>query len=427
MSRHHLLSLTFCLLLSLVGPLVAQEELPPERDGKPVYFAQFWIDESATVGPDAVAQTLADLARQGDRFDHILVMSHGFDLDEKTSTRQLELLSEKFLHEFQTKGAQRIGLVSLQWQSATGATLFPLGGDYLRKIALARSAGRGPARELLLALQETYPESHISLLGHSTGNELTTAALVPELVYDGTEPFVDTFAPEQELKVLIHFLVGSDVNYDLFYTGQVSPEQAVGRSRLVWQTMVPVLPDDKDNVLILRAHFIGRPTGSRFPRLTPEQLDKAVKERRWLIDSHNIPISHLFVDYFKDARIEHMADTMKSLANPKAPKPQLLADLEAVLAAPNDVASIAPHLDHRSSGVTFYALWRLEQLLCQGSQHLTDETYEKAIQTLRTYPQKIWRTYRNYECQTLRRELFPSSDMMTRAGAPDWARPAKWR
>lgn len=304
---------------------------------------------------------------------------------------------------------------------------FPLGGDYLRKVALARSAGRGPARKLLLALQEKYPEAHISLLGHSTGNELTTAALSPEIVYDGTEPFVETFEPQKEVRVLMHFLVGADINYDLYYKGQVSAAQSIERSALVWQTMVPILPEDKDNVLILRAHFIGRPMGTRFPRLTQEQLDKAVSDRRWLIDSQDIPISHKFVDYFKDERVERMADTMKFLANPKAPKPSQLSDMEEVLAAPDDIATLTPHLDNRSCGVNFYALWRLEKMLCPGSEHLVDETYEKAIEMLRTYPQKIWRTHKHNDCQTIRQGLFPSETMMTRAGAPSWARPKKWR
>ena len=398
-----------------------------QHEGKPSNYAQLFIDESAVVTPEQIAETLSDLAHQGDRFDHIVVMTHGFDLDEKVSTQQLEWLSDKFLREFNTKGAQKVGLVSLQWHSATGAALFPLGGDYLRKMALARSAGRGPGRQLLLALQDKYPDSHISLIGHSTGCELTTAALVPEIVYDGTTPFVETFEPQRELKVLMHVLVGSDVDYDLFYKGQVTAAQTIGRCRLVWQTMVPVVPKDKDEVLVLRAHFIGRPLGSRFPRLTLEQLDQAVSERRWLIDSHEIPFSHFFVDYFTDERVARLSDAMKSLANPKAPRPVLLETLDKVVAAPADVKTLAKFLDDDSAGVTFFALWRLERMLCKDARHLTDETYENIIELLRTYSQKIWRTHRDSECVTIQKGIFPTPEMMTRAGAPPWARPDKWK
>jgi hypothetical protein len=421
------MALWLTALLALLSPLRAEPELPPQHEGKPANYAQLWIDETASVTPEAVSQTLADLADQGDSFDHILVMTHGFDLDEKTSTQQLEWLSEKFLREFRTKGAQKVGLVSLQWHSATGAAIVPLGGDYLRKVALARSAGRGPARQLLRALQERYPSSHLSLVGHSTGCELTTAALVPELVYDGTEPFVEAYQPDRPLSTLVHFLIGSDVHYDLYYTGQVDAAQTVGRSKLTWQTMVPVLPKDRDAVLVLRAHFIGRPMGSRFPRLTMPQLDQAMAERRWMIDDQEIPASHMFLDYFSDERVARMADTMKFLANPAAPQPVILRDIDQVLAEPDDLDRLVAHLDNPSAGVTYAALWRLEKLLCDDCRHLTDETYEKTVETLRGYPQKLWRTQKDSPCLTIRKGIFPTARMMTRAGAPAWARPKKWR
>lgn len=414
------------VLISLGLPSWA-DDLPMQHEGKPSNYAQFWIDETATTTPEAVAETLADLSHQGDNFDHIVVMSHGFDLDEKVSTQQLEWLSDKFLREFKTKGAQKVGLVSLQWHSATGATIVPLGGDYLRKVALARSGGRGPARQILFALQDKYPKAHISLVGHSTGCELVTAALVPELTYDGTLPFVETYEPNRELKVLMDILVGSDTNYDLYYTGKVSAAQTVGRARLTWQTMVPLVPQDKDEVLVLRAHLIGRPLGSRFPRLTMEQLDKAVSERRWLIDSREIPLSHLFVDYFSDERVARFSDCMKYLANPKAPQPKLLKEMDQVLADKAEVKTLSRRLDNENAGVTFYALWRLEKLLCKDSRHLTDDTYENLVEMLRTHAQKIWRTHQDSQCVTIQKGIFPTSKMMTKAGAPPWARPAKWK
>jgi hypothetical protein len=415
------------LLILLMGAALAEEDLPIAHEGKPSNYAQLWIDDTAQVTPQAVQETLDDLAHQGSDFDHILVMTHGFDLDETTSTRQLEWLAEKFLREFKTKGAQKIGLVSLQWHSATGAAIVPLGGDYLRKVALARSAGRGPGRQLLLALQDKYPNAHISLLGHSTGCELTNAALVPELTYDGTEPFVPAYQPERPLKVLMHVMVGSDVDYDLYAKGKVSPAQTIDRCELAWQTMVPIVPKDKDEILILRAHFIGRPLGSRFPKLTQEQLDDAVSGRHWLIDSREIPISHTFIDYFSDERVARLADAMMYLANPRAIKPELLDTMDKVLAAPDDVDTLVSYLDNESAGVTFYAVWRLERLLCKDSRHLTDDTYEDEIEMLRSHAQKIWRTQRDSPCLTIRQGIFPSGEMMTAAGAPPWARPEKWK
>lgn len=414
------------LLASLILPALAEEALPPKHEGKPSNYAQLWVDETATVSDEAVAETLNDLAQQGREFDHILVMTHGFDLDEQTSTQQLEWLSDKFLREFHTKGAQKIGLVGLQWHSATGALIVPIGGDYLRKVALARSAGRGPTRQLLLALQNRYPKAHLSLLGHSTGCDVMTAAVVPEVQYDGTEPFVPTYKPEQPLKVLMHALIGSDVEYDLYAKGKVNAEQTFGRAELTWQTMVPLQPDDMDEVLILRSHFIGRPAGGQFPKLTMEQLDYAVSKRRLFLDSEAVPRSHYFVDYLKDERVTRISDTLKFLANPHAPKPGEIEQLEKVLAAPDNVKSLAPYLDE-NCGTTFYALWRLERLLCGSSVHLTDGTIQDIVDTLRAYTQKLWRQQKHSKCATFRKGIFPTEKMMTKGGAPPWARPKKWK
>ena len=418
--------LLFCLLTCLWKPAFAEEPLPAKHDGKPTNYAQLWVDETATVTDQAVAETLQDLTQQGDQFDHILVLTHGFDLDEQTSTQQLEWLTNKFVREFRTKGAQKIGVVGLQWHSATGALIVPIGGDYLRKVALARSAGRGPTRQLLLALQERYPQSHLSVLGHSTGCDVMTAALVPEIQYDGTEPFVPSYRPEQPLKILMSVLIGSDVEYDLYAKGQVTAEQTFGRVALTWQTMVPLQPDDMDEVLILRSHFIGRPAGGQFPKLTMEQLDYAVSHRRLLLDSEAIPRSHYFVDYLKDERVTRISDALKFLANPKARKPAEIDQLDQVLAAPDNVKKLAPHLDE-NCGTTFFALWRLERMMCGSSVHLTDGTLQTIVDTLRSYTQKLWRQQKHSPCKTFREGIFPTEKMMTKGGAPPWARPAKWK
>ncbi len=418
--------LKLLLLACLLLPALAEEPLPPKHDGKPTNYAQLWVDETAVVTDAAVAETLSDLTKQGQEFDHILVMTHGFDLDEKTSTQQLEWLTDKFVREFHTKGAQKIGLVGLQWHSATGALIVPIGGDYLRKVALARSAGRGPTRQLLLALQERYPNAHLSLLGHSTGCDVMTAALVPEVQYDGTDPFVPAYKPERPLKLLMNMQIGSDVEYDLYATGKVSAEQTFGRVALTWQTMVPLQPEDMDEVLILRSHFIGRPAGGQFPKLTPEQLDFAVSKRRLLLDSEEVPRSHFFVDYLKDSRVTRISDAMKFMANPKAPKPPEIDQLDQVLAAPESVKSLAPFLD-QNCGTTFFALWRLERMMCGSSVHLTDGTIQDIVDTLRAYTQKLWRQQKHSECKTFRDGIFPTEKMMTKGGAPPWARPAKWK
>lgn len=394
---------------------------------KPQHYAQLWVDDTAIVTPQALKQTLADLATQGSDFTHVLVMTHGFDLDEASSTRQLDALAARFKHEFKTKGSQKLGIVCLQWHSATGATLMPLTGDYLRKVALARSVGHGPARQLLFALQGKYPKANLSFVGHSLGCELMAAALTPEITYDGTLPFVPTFEPKRELKILLQAYIGSDSNYNLYQMGQVSAAQTIGRAKLFWQTMVPLQPELRDKVLVMKAHLFSRPLGSRYPGLAVEQLDAAVSGRRWVCDSKDIPHGHNFVDYFTDARVAALSDAMKFLANPKAPKPSLLVTLDKVLAAPADAEVLARYLDDEDAGVTFYALWRLEKLLCKNSVHLTDETYDKTIETLRSYPKQLWRTQKDSPCETIRRGIFPTKAMMTRAGAPDRSRPDKWR
>ena len=70
---------------------------------------------------------------------------------------------------------------------------------------------------------------------------------------------------------------------------------------------------------------------------------------------------------------------------------------------------------------------RGEKKMENSSLHLCDETYSKLIDMLREHAQQIWREQKKTSCKVIKEGLFPTEAMMTKAGAPAWARPAKWK
>jgi hypothetical protein len=297
-----------------------------------------------------------------------------------------------------------------------------LANIYWEKISVARSVGRGPARELLLAIQKAYPKAHLSVLAHSMGCEVAAAAVVPELSYADQVPFVPTHEPQAPVKLNLLALFGSDLDYDIWSQSGVEASTLTGRLSLLWQTLAPNEADKKDKVLSYRARLRGKAAGSTFPKMTLAQLDAMVGGRRLLVDSEDIPSDHAFGNYYDQSRVSRLVPVMRYLANPKLAKPPYLERLDRILTAPNSQQALLTYLDAPTAGEIFYALWRLERLNCGDARHLTDDTVQKIGRLLKETPQKIWRVAPKSDCQTIRAEQFPTPTQMTRAGAPAWAR-----
>jgi hypothetical protein len=232
---------------------------------------------------------------------------------------------------------------------------------------------------------------------------------------------VETFEPKSAVKLLMAVFCGSDLDYDIWAKSQVEARAQSQRVEMTWSTVAPLLGKG-DKVLSYRARLRGRAAGSAFPKMTLTQLDDVVSKRRLILDGEDIPNSHDFGEYYNDARLDRIVPVMLYLANPGLPKPLELAELDKILEAPADAASLTPFLDSGRYGTLFYTLWRLERLNCGDARHMTDGTLETIARLLKEHPQMIWKEQKKTECVTVQRGEFPSVRMMTRAGAPPRAR-----
>ena len=425
-SAPNVVKILTCLLWGLfLLPVTAQEPAATETGLSSVYlepknYSPLWVDSTAVVTPEAVAATVAGLKKQEPNPDHIVVFIHGFNLTRDASTAEFDQLAERLKTELTKSGANKVAFAGVQWDSASNSSLFQLANVYWQKISVARSVGRGPTRELLLAIQSAFPRAPVSVMAHSMGCEAAAAALIPEIVYEDQVPFVPTYQPETEAKLNMVTFCGSDLDYDIW---SKSGAQTWGqRSKMLWQTVAPNEKGKKDRVLSYRARLRGKAAGASFPKMTLRQLDEMVGNRRIILDTEAIPTDHSLEKYYDQARLSRIVATMLYVPNPKRAKPPEIAQVDQILSAPDDISSLLPYLDSPHFGTLFYTLWRIERLNCGDARHLSDGTLEAIAQTLRERTQMVWREAPKSECLTIKNEQFPTVTQMTRSGAPPRAR-----
>ena len=258
---HRLLAALLLLFLTL--PCLADD--PPPADNtvplvEPKEYSQLWVDKSAVVTPEAVAATIAGVKKQQADPEHIVVFIHGFDVARNASTAEFDSLALRLRKQFEPSKT-RVAFAGVQWESAIESSVFQMANIYWQKISVARSTGRGPTRELLLGLQKAFPKAHISLMAHSMGCEVAAAAVVPEIEYADQVPFVETFEPKTDVKLLLVALCGSDLDYDIWSKSHAEARAQGERNQLLWQTVAPYMGKG-DKVLSMRAKLRGKAAGS---------------------------------------------------------------------------------------------------------------------------------------------------------------------
>ena len=421
MTAHRLLLLLLGLLL-LGGPVWTQDQ-DPDEEGSPTEatlspsgYASLWVDKSAVVTPAAVEKTLADANALESDPEQIVVFIHGFKKPRDGSTRDFNALTQRLQPMF-AKDSTQVMFVGLQWESATKASLLKMQKTYLDTVPLARSVGRGPARQLLLELQKRYPKAHVSVFAHSMGCEVAAAALLPEIRYDDQQPYVETYKPSEQVQLDMLTLAGSDLDFDFWYKSDISARKFEGRCRFTWLTVADHL-ERGDRVLNMRSRVRGKAAGATFPRMTLEQLDQTISERRLFLDHREIPINHKFLNYYELPRLERIVATLRYLTAPRAPEPDEIAELDEILAAPSEMEVLLPYLDRASYSAKFYALWRIERMNCGDARHMTDLTLLNVVNMLKDRPKKIWTERPKSDCVTIKKGQFPTEKLMIKAGAP---------
>ena len=296
---------TVLLFLLLLSPSTAQG---------PEGFASLWVEKDAHYTPEDVEKTLAEVSKQERDPDQIIVFIHGFKKPRAGSTRDFNALAKQVERQFESD-SNRVALVGVQWDSAVdipqakGLDALRMIRAYHEAVPLARSVGRGPTRALLLALQEKYPKAHLSVFAHSMGCEVAASALLPEIDYDEYEPFGETYHAEEDVRLDLLVLAGSDLDYDFWYKSGISAREMEERTRLAWFTVADYLTKG-DKVLNTRRRIRGRAGGSSFPRLTNEQLDQTVAEARLFFDNQDIPTYVVFFGDPNDAQASMAASEL---------------------------------------------------------------------------------------------------------------------
>lgn len=409
------LLLLMILILGLAATAKAQE---------PGTFVPVNVDATGVLSAEAVTAFVKAVLAEDAQPTNIAVLVHGFDVPREESARQYGLVSGLLKDEY-ARSKQKVLVVGLQWDSDVDVGLLDLTEAYLGKVPVARSTGRQALRQVLLALQQRFPKAGVHLMAHSMGCEVSAAAVVPEMKYkEGEAPVAEPYAPQKAVELDLIVLAGSDLDYDAFAKGDIQPSQEP-RLRMLWVTMSPVM-GDKDEVLKLRKVVRGKAGGNTFPLMTQHQYDTIFANKALFVDNEDIPKSHDLLLYYDAARIAQLAPAQLWLANPKAsPQPAAFAELDAVLKTQDNAKELARWLDSPNLSSQMYALWRLEKLLCGGSQHLADEFLPNLGYMLRHTPRKVL-TVRNSpdcECVTVKSGYWPTARQMTAAGCPPWAAP----
>lgn len=405
-------TLTCLLLLGLTAPAVVAQDAPLKATG----FVPAWLNEGDLLSPGDLQSIVASVGAQQPRPDHIAFLVHGLGNSQEASTQQFNDLGPRLSQQYQ-KANQKVVVVGLQWNSDVPMGLFTAEANYLDMVGRARKVGHGPVRQLLLQLHKSYPSAAFDIYGHSLGCEVTAAAVMPNIQYTDDIAKSSAFEPGQDLKINMVTLAGSDLDYDIWSKSHVEARQDP-LVKLAWVTQSPYIGEqDKDQTLKLREMVRGVAAGSAFPKMTTQQYDTILAGRRMVFDNRNIPSDHAFLNYYDDARLARIVPMALSVANPKFPRPKEFAELDMVMAMPTP-KSLIPYLDSDNLTVMMYALWRLEQMVCGGSQHLADGTLENIARLMKSKPATVRAQCKESACKSLNQGLFPTEKMLDRAGAP---------
>lgn len=383
-------------------------------------FVPVWIDGEAKLPADTVESVTRQAAADGKAPDDIVLWVHGLNTTRDDSQAQYTELSQRMEKAFAAHGRQ-VSNIGVQWDSPLTGLIFAIPGQYEQKTRLARRVGRYGLRQVLLGLQDRYPQSRIHVMTHSLGSEVYLAAVRPGLQYaewDESERAV--FQPERTPLIFATVWAGSDLDYNI--TAQEAALPTAEELKLLWMTQSSLFrKDQRDSVLDLRAFLRGRAWGSTFPMMSEKQYDAVLGRRTLVLDNERIPRDHAFLKYYDDTRVQHVADAILYVADPQhATPPPEIAGINEVMAAPDTEEALIPFLDAPQLSQKTYALWRLECRTGTGAKnfasgylpHLNDVTFRT--------PRRVAGLRADSPSHAVRQGEYPTDRQLERSGLPPW-------
>jgi hypothetical protein len=371
---------------------------------------------------------VAELARLEPNPEHVLTIIHGWDVPRYRDLAESRAITREVREAFRRRG-ERVAVLDLAWQSNAGPQrvwitrsvghyffrLFGLPGvvplPYRQGVRMARAVGLRGARQMLLELQDRFPDARLHVLAHSLGSEITLRALDPDSLPVRKEETSLPYLPEKELHLDLVALAGADVNQDVAIHSHPTPRGLT--PSLLWVTL-PEAGRTRDKVLVLRKLARSKPAlGDAGPRFRRGEIDNLIGKRRLVFDTREIPSSHDRLLYFNPARIGDLVDAAVSVRDPRKSPSSLLRELEQVLRAPADVRSLAQKLSSPEATVRLYALWRLEHLRCGNARHLEDGSSFKVAQLALQRPRELDRLRVDADCEVFKDGLWPTADLIS--------------
>lgn len=311
----------------------------------------------------------------------------------------------------------RVLVIGIQWDSAAPGGEVPWQAEdaYFAILRRSREVGRQGFRQLLLDVGKRFPQMKVAVVSHSLGCEVAASALYPQLNdWDDARPDRAAYQSKAPLNLVLWGLMGSDLDYDIWWKSKLAFPNPTDIG-LHWMT-ISSYQGERDQTLLLRKVSRGFAGGSALPRMTPEQWDFLMARRRLLFDGDDLDESHDFLDYLSPTRLKRMLRAAGIVPGGSLE----LAELNQVLKAPGRVEVLRPWLDQARLAPQMYALWRLEKLLCGGSQHFSDQTLENVARLLRNTPIRVRQERADSPCQTVKQGIWPTEKQLIRAGAPAW-------
>lgn len=392
------------LLILLLSPTVLAQ---------PAQLVAVPLKDGATLSPDQLKPILTRVNALKPR--HIVVLLHGYGVIKEDCDKAYAQVAERVVQGL----GPRTAVLGVQWESAVPGSEWPweTEGAYFQMLSRARGVGGAGLRQLLLETQKANPQARTEILSHSLGCEVACAALYPGLNYhdDGT-PSLSPYQPKGRVNASFWGLLGSDLDYDVWKKTGVDLS---GQQPVMYMTIASYT-GDRDHALMMRKMSRGFAGGTALPLMTQTQYDTVFKKRRILFDGRDLDRKHDFTEYLSDTRLQRMLPIVRYLADASQPKPKEITDADRILALPPRADAIRPWLDSGELTPQLYALWRLEQVNCGGSQHFSDQTIENTARLLRSQPAKVRAERPDSPCLSIKKGYWPTEKQMTAAGAPNW-------
>lgn len=389
----------------------------------------FWnLGARTTLSESDLGSLLHQVSAQEPAPQHVIILIHGWMTPTAQAQAQYTAVARAVHETYQARG-ERVAVVGLAWNSDVGGTatwvpqylahrlasLLFLGSaiadPYLSKVWLARDMGRGSLRQVILALQDRYPDADVDVWCHSMGAEMTRAAVRP---HDLDAFFkVPAWAPDARLRLGMIALAGADLDASALLHRDVLPGGP--QARLLWLTIPRRAVGEEDVVLAGARVFARRGSqaiGNTMPVMDPASYDLLMSNGTLVFDNEDVPTDHQFLLYYTTDRVQRMTEALDQKLAGKKGLSQELDEVDQVLAAPDRPLALKPFLASPHINTVLYGVWRLEKLVEGSCAHLADGYLYQMV--VNPSPRDLENEGRGSPCLLVRDGAWPPPEVTAR-------------